>query len=38
LEVLAQSLPEIILSMIIQKMSDDVRASQAAAETVAEVE
>ncbi|KAJ3273152.1 hypothetical protein HDV01_004792 [Terramyces sp. JEL0728] len=30
LEVLAQSLPEVIMNMIIQKMADDVRAAQGA--------
>ncbi|KAJ3252437.1 hypothetical protein HK103_001556 [Boothiomyces macroporosus] len=37
LEVLAQSLPEVIMNMIIQKMADDVRAAQGAS-IVEEVE
>jgi import receptor subunit TOM20 len=38
LEVLSQSLPEVILSMIIKKMSDDVKAAQEAGAKIEEIE
>ncbi|KAJ3368851.1 hypothetical protein HDU91_000232 [Kappamyces sp. JEL0680] len=38
LEVLSQSLPEVILNLIVQKLASDVRAAQTGATTLEEVE